>query len=203
VGAVSPEERENVADWPLGRRNRALVELHGRVFGGWLRGWTACPRCAEKLEFELDGRTLAEQFNEEQEATVEVDGERFRLPTSRDLAALTGAMDARQAAQSLLQRLNAAGRAAWSEAEIEAAGERLAEADPLAEIRIGFACPSCGEGFAESLDLASFVWSEMEARARRVLAEVHELASAYGWSESEILRLTPARREFYLEMVRG
>lgn len=203
VGAAFPEVRESVADWPLGRRNRALVELHGRVFGGSLRGWTVCPQCAEKLEFELDCRTLEAQFDEQQAVFVEVDGERFRLPTSRDLAALIGEMDATQAAQSLLHRLNAAGRAAWNEAEIEAAGERLAEADPLAEIRIGFACPSCGEGFAESLDLPSFVWSEMEARARRVLTEVHELASAYGWSESEILRLTPARREFYLEMVRG
>jgi hypothetical protein len=203
VGAVSPEERESVADWPLGRRNRALIELHGRVFGGSLRGWVACPRCAEKLEFELDSRTLAERFDAEQDVTVEVDGKRFRLPTSRDLAALIGETDAIQASRSLLDRLHAAGPAAWSETEIVAAGERLAEADPLAEIRIGLACPSCGEAFAESLDLPSFVWSEMEARARRMLTEVHELAMAYGWSESEILRLTPARREFYLEMVRG
>jgi hypothetical protein len=203
VETASAEAQENVADWPLGRRNRALLEIHARIFGGPLRGWAACPRCAEKLEFELDARTLAAGLEGEQEATVEVDGERFRLPTSRDLAALIGEGDATQAARSLLRRLHTAGGAAWSDAEMEAFGERLAEADPLAEIRIGFTCLSCGEVFAESLELPSFVWSELEARARRVLAEVHELALAYGWSEAEILRLTPARRELYLEMVRG
>jgi hypothetical protein len=30
---------------------------------------------------------------------------------------------------------------------------------------------------------------------------VHTLASAYGWSESEILALSDARRRLYMEMV--
>lgn len=203
VEAVCPEAKESIADWPLGRRNRALVELHGRAFGGPLRGWAACPQCEEKLEFEFDGRSMAAEMYPEQDASVEVDGERFRLPTSRDLAAMVGETDARRAAQSLLWRLHTTGeKGAWSDAQIEAVGERLAEADPLAEIRLSFACPRCDAAFEESLDLPWFVWSEMEARVRRVLAEVHTLALTYGWSETEILRLTPARRELYLEMVR-
>jgi hypothetical protein len=43
----------------------------------------------------------------------------------------------------------------------------------------------------------------MEARAKRLLAEVHLIASAYGWSEAEILGLSRARRDFYLDMVRA
>jgi hypothetical protein len=38
-------------------------------------------------------------------------------------------------------------------------------------------------------------------RARRALSEVHVLATAYGWSESEIFEMSSARREFYLQMV--
>jgi hypothetical protein len=208
VEAASPEVKESIADWPLGRRNRALVQMHERVFGGPLRGWVACPECGERLEFEFDGRAMnggvgGAGLDVEEDAHVEVDGERFRLPTSRDLAALVGEPDATRAAQSLLRRLHTDGEAVWSEAQIEAVGERLAEADPLAEIRLSFACPRCEVAFDESLDLPAFVWSETEARARRLLAEVHTLAVAYGWSEAEILRLTPARREFYLGMVRG
>lgn len=203
VEAASPNAREPIADWPLGRRNLALLELRGRVFGGPLRGWVACPRCSEKLEFELDGRTLTESRTI-RDADVEVEGGRFRLPTSRDLAALVGETDARRAAHILLRRLDSASDdCEWSDAQMEAVGERLAEADPLAEIRVSVACPVCDETFEETVDLPSFVWSEMEARARRVLADVHALASAYGWTEAEILRLTPARRELYLEMVRG
>jgi hypothetical protein len=32
---------------------------------------------------------------------------------------------------------------------------------------------------------------------------VHALASVYGWSEKEILSLSPARRQFYLEATRA
>ena len=41
----------------------------------------------------------------------------------------------------------------------------------------------------------------MEGRAKRLLMDVHLLARAYGWSEAEVLALSPARRRFYLEMV--
>ena len=47
----------DLADWPLGRRNQALAELRCSCFGPRLEGWTACPRCAEKLEFQMDART--------------------------------------------------------------------------------------------------------------------------------------------------
>ena len=35
----------------------------------------------------------------------------------------------------------------------------------------------------------------------RTLNEIHLLASAYGWSEGEILSLTAKRRRLYLQMV--
>jgi len=77
----------------------------------------------------------------------------------------------------------------------------MAAADPLAEIRLTFDCPVCGDAFEDDLDLPTFLWAEMAARAKRLLSEVHLLASAYGWSEAEILGLSPVRREFYLGMV--
>ncbi|HUD55174.1 MAG TPA: hypothetical protein VMR02_08095 [Terracidiphilus sp.] len=45
--------------------------------------------------------------------------------------------------------------------------------------------------------------TQIEARARRLLYEVHTLAAAYGWSEREILSLSAPRRALYLEMVRA
>ena len=41
------------------------------------------------------------------------------------------------------------------------------------------------------------------AWAVRLLGEVHELASAYGWREHDVLALSPWRRQAYLQMVRG
>ena len=88
VNAVFPEAREeSVADWPLGRRNRALAQLYCASFGSKLRGWTSCRKCGEKLEFAADGKALVETGSPvDPAATVSVLNRVFRLPTSRDLA---------------------------------------------------------------------------------------------------------------------
>lgn len=212
VHAAFPESHgESVADWPLGRRNRALAELRCACFGRWIRGWTACEQCSDKLEFEVDGNALAESAAPSAPAPLEVQGRKFRLPTSRDLAKIAGIHDSSLAAlqladQCLIQCVLADNPPAslnWSEEELDHIGETMSAADPLAEITLHFDCPACGHSFDQSLDLIGFFWSEMEGRAKRLMLDVHTLASAYNWSESEILALSPARRDFYLEMVRA
>jgi hypothetical protein len=79
----------------------------------------------------------------------------------------------------------------------------MALADPLSETRLKLHCPKCGNEWDETLDLVVFLWSEIEARAKRLLLDVHDLASAYGWTEKEILSLSEPRRANYLEMVRA
>jgi hypothetical protein len=207
--AAYPEVKDSIADWSIGRRNRALAQLRDAAFATPYRGWTSCRQCGEKLEFELDARGLANGAPAESpvtDARVEVRGEQYRLPTSRDLADVSKDADATSAAQRLLQRCRVGGAAArsqWSEEEIDEIGAHMAEADPLAEIRLSFACPICRTAFEENIDLPAFLWAEMEARAKRMLNEVHLLASAYGWSQSEILGLSAARREFFVGAVRA
>jgi hypothetical protein len=214
VNAALPETgHEKVADWPLGHRNRALAQLRCACFGTTLRGWTSCRQCEERLEIELDCGALAETQMPQRDELVVVKGCAFRLPTSRDLARIAGEQDPREAAFRLLERCmvespakpEGQGSAAseWTEEDLDAIGEKMALADPLAEIMLHFDCPACGVSFDESLDLPAFLWTEIEGRAKRLLLEVHTLASAYGWSEAEILSLSAVRREFYLEMVRA
>lgn len=204
--AAVPESEGSVADWPIGRRNRALAELHCAAFGPKLRGWTACRHCGEQLEFQMDARALAEIGAARGEECI-VRGQRsYRLPSSRDLATIAAEPDTSVAAERLVRQCcipDGTREPAWNEEEINAIGELMSVADPLAEILLRFDCPSCGDSFEESLELASFLWSALEARARRLLTAVHELAAAYGWSEADILALSPARREVYMEMVRA
>jgi hypothetical protein len=82
-------------------------------------------------------------------------------------------------------------------------GEQFARADPIAEPRLALACPGCGEAQEQTLDPVDFLWSQVQAVARRVLVEIHTLASAYGWSEREILGMSDLRRSLYLQMVRA
>ena len=205
LGAALPEiSHENLVDWPLGRCNRALADLHCRCFGPTLNGWLACERCADRLEFEIDARGLAGAQAGDDDP-VEVNGWTFRLPTIRDLAGMQAAGEAPAGVRRLLESCAVGPGPAgpWSEAEIEAIGERMAAADPVAETRPMFRCANCGHEWSINLDIAGFVWEQIVARARRALAEIHVLACAYGWTEAEILSLSEARRARYLEMAQA
>jgi hypothetical protein len=209
LGAFRPEAfAESLADWPLGRRNQALLQMHAENFGHQLRGWAACARCGEKLEFDLDTRMLAgaeADVSNNWEQPVSINGQAFRLPSSRDLARAANEPDvakgAFRIAESCLCENSSA--AAWTEEDLSAIGERMASADPLAETLLDLRCPECGHQSAEPLDLAAFLWTEIEARARRILLAIHTLASAYGWSEAEILSLSDHRRSLYLELAQS
>lgn len=214
IEAGFPETRpDNTADWPLGRRNRALAQLRCLCFGPRFGGWAQCRQCPERLEFELDGEALADGPPSREGQPIIVNGWAFRLPTSRDLAAIAGERDQDAAARRLAERCRvdlgpepaspASAGIEWSDADLDAVGEQLALADPLAEIVIHFDCPVCGVSFDESLDLSAFLWAELEGQAKRLLYDVHTLAAAYSWSEAEILSLSATRREFYLGMVRA
>jgi hypothetical protein len=228
LGAAFPETPyERLADWPLGRRNKALVELRCRCFGQSIQGWIACASCGEKLEFDLDGWVITVAADERSQPDrlyepIVINRQSFRLPTSRDLAKAAQEADPRLAAIRIAENCRVAPQQVpetftgqdttsigdrrselWSEEELEEIGERMAAADPLAETRLTLHCPKCECEWEETLDIVSFVWAEIEARARRLLLEIHTLASAYGWTETEILSLSENRRARYVEMVQS
>jgi hypothetical protein len=205
LSAVFPSPSEEYADWSLGRRNRALFELHASCFGPHLRGWSSCPSCGEKVEFDIDGGLLTTATPADGSSDgVMIRGERYRLPSSRDLA-LVLSSHLETVAVRLLERcrLGDGSDVGWNEVALRDAEEILAAADPLAETQLALDCPSCARQWNDVLDIGGFVWAEIESRARRVLEEVHTLASAYGWSEAETLSLSPARRATYMRMVQA
>jgi len=209
LGAAFPEDSfEGIAAWPIGRRNRALVRLHCSSFGPSLRGIVSCPGCGERIEVTVDGPTVAGGAADEAEGpggTVEVNGEAFRLPNTRDLARVARETDLRCAAVRLAEgcRLGAGASAAWSEDDLDEIGAGMARADPLAEIRVTMRCPECGREGDEALDVVAFFWAELDSRVRGLVSDIHALASAYGWSEAEILSLGEGRRALYLEALQA
>jgi hypothetical protein len=208
VLGATRENPSNLADWPLGRRNQALAELRCSCFGPNLQAWISCSHCDERLEFEVEVPALLKSHqNGEQpcDEPVVINGHSFRRPSSRDLARAALVSDPHTAAIDLLEacRINNGASSVWSDADLDKIGEQLAIADPLAEIRLQFNCPMCGNQWEETLDFAAVLWSEIEAQAKRVLLEIHALASVYGWTEKDILSLSSNRRLLYLEMVQA
>jgi hypothetical protein len=197
----------NLADWTLGRRNHALLEVHCSLFGAILQGWTSCTHCGEQMEFEINALELAREnlSAELGRQTVFVNHQQFRLPTTRDLAAIAQASNPATAATELLDSclMNEEAAPSWSGEDVEKIGEKLAGADPLAEIQIALCCPACANEYTDSIEVVSFLWAEIEACAKRLLWEVHALATSYGWTEPDVLALSPARRSLYLEMVQA
>ncbi|HEY3860536.1 MAG TPA: hypothetical protein VGO59_01505 [Verrucomicrobiae bacterium] len=204
LSAALPETPgESLLDWPLGRRNAALAQLRCSSFGPKLQGWTACGKCGEKLEVEMDARWLTGQ--ESSMEPVIVNGQSFRLVTSRDLAQAAREADVPRAAMCLAQSccLDSGAAHGWSEEELEQIGQQLALADPLAETRLALRCPDCQYEWQETFDVAAFLWREIETRARKLLVEIHTLAAAYGWAEADILAMSGRRRAAYLEMAQS
>jgi len=193
-------------DLPLGVRDAQLVALRSNWFGPEFQAVLRCESCGEMLSATLDLRSLppAPATSE-----IRVGEHRVRLPTTRDLAALAdpaGTLpqdDADAAARRLLQRLaepagdRPASAVSSSHAvDIEAA---LEAADPLAHVEVELVCERCGHRHNRALDIAACLWDDVQAQGERVLAEVDALASAYGWTEGEILAMPATRRRLYLE----
>lgn len=195
----------DLPDLPVGVVNAALVRLRSATFGTAIEAHVDCGRCAEHLEIALDASALAQAMdNVKSPGEIEVDRFRFRPASTRDLAAIAGEPTLEAAASALLNRCCVAGppdAPRPSSAIVAKVEEALETVDPAADFELALTCEACGHNWRTTLDVGALFWSEITARARSVLADVHRLALAYGWSESDILALSPARRAAYLQMV--
>ena len=211
AAALPWADGEELARWSIGRRDAALLGLRERLFGPRLACVTSCERCGAPLEmdFATADITLPPPAPEPvaflfaaPDGDYEVE---FRLPNTIDLRALAGAPDAARLSRRCLTALRRDGEPRpveddappWLDEEIE---RRAEAADPQARVELQLLCPACGLEWTASFDIPSFLWGEVNAWAERTLWEVHQLASAYGWSEVEILALDPRRRQRYLGM---
>lgn len=200
---------------PLGRRDAHLLALREPTFGPELQCLADCPRCQTPVEFSVPaGELQLPPANDDTPLALTRAGltMAFRLPNTTDLAAAATERDPAAARRRLFARcLLAATREDGtavapddvSDDLVRAAGERMAAADAPADVVFALRCPQCGGAWEAAFDVAAFFWQELHTWARRLLREVHELASAYGWSQGEILALSPARRHAYLELIRA
>ena len=220
--AATFRDGTDLADLPLGERDRRLLTLRSRTLGPELSCQGVCPACDERLEISISTEELLEGALPEGsgsmgETEIETEGTfhyeelelRFRLPTSADLLAAEACPSDAEAQRLLVARcIQKAKRGGaeippeeLSEDELAALGDHLSALDPMAETLFELACQACGHRWSQPLEIGEVFYEEIRVLAQRLLQEVSWLARGYGWSEAEILRLTPARRRAYLEML--
>jgi len=203
-----------LASLSIGRRNAYLLAARTQTFGANLSCVADCPACQERLEYTLDISAMqamagTEVINQEYLQAIQGYELRFRLPNSLDLAAIAVCQDVAAARKLLVQRCVVQACSEGEEVAMEALPDTLVSElavemtrhDALAEMLIDLTCPQCHHGWQVVLDIGAFFWGEICAEAKRLLREVHTLAQAYGWCEVDILSMSAARRQSYLEMV--
>ena len=203
----------------LGQRHGLLLALRQRLFGPALTLRSDCPQCAATAEFTVDCAALQPALQVAVDVPpalcVEHAGWRAqcRAPDAFDLRAAARTAprnDAAAIARELLQRCVlqwhsprglAAPDEAWPEALLEAVSLAMAAADPGATLDFELRCPACGKVWSTPLDPGSVLWSELQHHAERALLDIDALARAYGWTEPQVLALSPTRRAAYLQLV--
>jgi hypothetical protein len=206
------ESRERLSAWTVGERDAALLRLRERLFGPRATGLAICEQCGEPLEFAFDVSSVRRPVAQDAPGDLTVKAGAhvvgLRAPSAGDLAALA---DAGTPAPDrwLLERCIVDAREGDAPCEardlptdvVQEAAAAIAAVVPEADVDVSLTCPACGGSCVCAFDVVSFLWLELDAWALQMLDEVYALASAFGWSEADILSLGPARRRAYMELI--
>lgn len=215
TAACPKMDADAVAQLCIGERDTLLLQLREWMFGPRLVNTADCPRCGECVEWEnrISDFTMPAPFDRESQTSFHLKVDEFalifRLPDSNDLTAALAASDHQAARSKLLHRCIIDARhldascdiAALPAMVLEALSRRMEVLDPQADIRIELTCPACNHQWRILFDIASFIWTEINHWAESMILTIHKLARAYGWSEKQILDLSPMRRQLYLGLI--
>ncbi len=92
---------------------------------------------------------------------------------------------------------------AWHPEVLQAMAEAMEQADPLVAFAVETVCPHCGCSLRLPLDLESVALDRLTRWRRRLMEDLHLLASHYGWTEEAILAIPARRRAEYREAIRS
>jgi hypothetical protein len=203
-------EHHDPAFWwsqPVGIRTAALLRIVALTEDSAHLPLTArCVKsaCGEAYEFELPLRALPAGEADSAPIRVQLDDERavtVRRPTGNDLRRWREARPGSraEAVRTMLDALVLSGHVgAEDEARV---AESIATMDPLVAFTVSCRCPACGAAAEVPIDLEALALAQLESRQRALLHEMHRFASRYGWTESEVFAVSPARRARYLELI--
>jgi hypothetical protein len=201
-----PLDPEQAWEWTLNQRLQGLIAMRLAAGDAVLELQSPCTRCGEAMETALDLHVLAAEPVPSRFSWRDDDGTELtlRLPNGRDLQSWRqgAARSPEQLAASLIEA--AAGKPLDPPA-LAALLPKLDDAleahDPLTALRLQTCCPACAHDNAIACDLEARLLDGFARDQASLLDEVMRLASAFHWSEAEILALPRWRRAHYLRQL--
>ncbi|HJZ74521.1 MAG TPA: hypothetical protein VKE51_22445 [Vicinamibacterales bacterium] len=203
-------ESGDAAFWwsrPVGARTATLlrlVALTERRTGVSLTGRCAAAGCDAPFEFTLPLLALAAREVDVEPVPVRVDADRtlsLRRPTGDDLRRWRDAQPASraEAVGVMLDSLVIAGDIRPEDEAVVSAS--ISEIDPLVNFAVSCPCPACGASNDVAIDLEALALDRLAGRQRALVRDVHRFASAYGWTEADVLAIPASRRAEYLRLI--
>ena len=186
-------------------RDRMLAAIHASEFGERLDCVLHCDACEEPfdIDFHLPDLLASLALPPAHVAAAKpavitlADGRRVRLPRGSDELALLG-LPPEAARRELLARCMIDGEADLEDAAVL---DALEHAAPLLDVDLDATCPECGTAVRAHFDLQHYLLTAIRQDAPSRTAEIHLIASTYGWSLGEILGLARQRRRAFARTI--
>ena len=200
--------------WAFGTRK--LLQLRQRMFGDRMACLTVRPKCRVELEFSVFASTLLQQAGQTScgDHWVEGFGHRvnFRTPDSTDLLCASSRLEGptrRKCRRAFCRAAFWTRRARTGTSERTHCRRTSSSCCPkkwnaaTRSQRCGLTCAARNAAMSGRSCTTSrrCSGSRSTAGAAGLLREVHAIASAYGWAENDVLRMSASRRARYLGLI--
>lgn len=194
----------------LGDRQFLARQLAARLGRDEIWLTAGCGYCGGGFDFQVRQSALPVKEAGPDEPWAEVQSRlgpcRLRPPTGADQEAVAAIADDAEALRALAARclqsvdgapVEAGSRIELGDGELAVIEEALEAVSPEVALWVRARCPHC--------DSENDVWVDpylgLRGRRDELFVEIHTLASAYGWTEEQILGLPRERRQTYLRLV--
>ncbi len=194
---------------PAADRDGLLAAVYLNTYGPRIAGVIACTACGQRFEIDFDlpslraalpARAMANHGELDGHLTYRLDdGRVVRLPTGEDELAVWHMAPA-DAFPDLLRRCVVEGEWSSDPQAVEAAMQAIA---PLLDTELEAHCPECATVNTVAFNIQHFLLEAIAAEQPQLNADVHRIASAYGWDLATILDLPRRDRRAYVALIEG
>lgn len=199
---------EVIADLSVGDRQFLMRQLN-LCLGNDANWYSAsCSQCHVDFDFHLELSKMPVKLAGDSYPYVRVQTSQglccFRIPNGSDQSVLSQFNDEEQSCSELIRRclISVDGAAAeievaFSDSDKEIIEDAMEAVAPEVGCEVSVSCVSCNAANTISLNPYALIGT----LGRKVLSDIHKIASHYHWSEQEILSMSRQRRFMYLSMI--